>query len=133
MEKQVPARLTTRDARRFGLTVGGAFLLLSLISRRRGHDLAPLVLAGLGGALALAGIAFPRLLGAVYRGWMAIGQLLSKVTTPIFMALVYFVAITPMGLVMRAFGRHPLRVAADNGSFWVKHESSSDSSMTRQF
>lgn len=131
--KQVPTRLTTQELRRFGLTVGGAFLVLAAFSRWRGHDVAPLVLAGLGATLVLGGIVVPGLLGPVYQWWMGLARILSKVTTPIFMALVYFVAITPTGLVMRALGRNPLRARARNGSYWVQHQSSSDHSMTRQF
>ena len=131
--KQVPARLTTQERRRFGLTVGAAFLVLAGLSRWRGHDVAPLLLAALGAGLVLAGIVVPSLLGPVYRWWMALARILSKVTTPIFMGLVYFVAITPTGLVMRALGRNPLRARARNGSYWVQHQSSSNRSMTRQF
>lgn len=133
MADQVPARLTRGEGRRFGLTVGIAFLVLAAISLWRGHDTAPMILAGLGGLLVMAGLAIPSLLGPVFRGWMAFGLLLSKVTTPILMGLIYFVVITPMGLAMRAFGRHPLKATDRNGSFWVKHESSSNRSMTRQF
>jgi hypothetical protein len=131
--KQVPARLTIQERRRFGLTVGGAFLVLAALSRWRGHDVAPLVLAGLGAGLVLAGAIVPSLLGPVYLWWMALARILSKVTTPIFMGLVYFGAIMPTGLVMRALGRNPLRARARDGSYWVQHQSSSDHSMTRQF
>ncbi len=133
MEEHLPARLTPRDGRRFGLTVGLAFLLCAGISRWRGHDLAPLVLAGLGGALTLAGLVIPGYLGPVFRAWMAFGLLISKVTTPIFMGLLYFVAITPMGVVLRALGHKPLEAPATKGSYFMKHESSSNHSMTRQY
>ncbi|MFN2397237.1 MAG: SxtJ family membrane protein [Gemmatimonadaceae bacterium] len=133
MAHHVPTRLTPQEGRRFALTVGIAFLALAAISRWRGHDVVPWVLAGVGAGLALAGIVIPGLLGPVYRGWMAFGLLLSKVTTPIFMSLLYFVAITPLGLVMRVFGRNPLNSTAHKKSFWVQHESSSNKSMTRQF
>ncbi len=131
--QQVPARLTTQERRRFGLTVGGAFLVLAALSRWRGHDVAPLLLAGLGAGLVLAGIAVPSLLGPVYLWWMSLARILSKITTPIFMGLLYFVAITPIGLARRALGRNPLRAQARNDSFWAEHQSSSDHSMTRQF
>jgi hypothetical protein len=130
---QVPARLTPREGRRFGLTVGVAFLVLAGISRWRDHETAPVVLAAIGGVLTIAGLAIPAMLGPVFRAWMAFGLALSKVTTPMLMGLIYFVVITPMGLAMRAFGRHPLSARVSNGSFWVKHESSSQRSMSRQF
>ena len=133
MEDHVPARLTPQEGRRFGLTVGLTFLAVAGISRWRGHDVAPLVLAALGGTLTLAGLAIPGRLGPLFRAWMQVGLRLSKITTPIFMGAIYFVAMTPMGVARRTFGRSPLRTPATNGSYWMTHESSSDRSMTRQY
>src|SRR5262249_34271547 len=115
----IPARLTPAEARKFGVTVGGVALLFALISRWRGHDLTPLVLGSFGAALVLLGLVAPATLGPIYRGWMRLGLVLSKVTTPIFMAVVYFVVLTPTGWLMRAFGKHPLRPRAVDGSYWV--------------
>jgi len=133
MAHEVPARLTPAEGRRFGLTVGGVFLALAAVSRWRGHDLAPVVLAALGGTLVVAGAVIPAALAPVFRGWMALGLLLSRVTTPLFMGALYFLAIMPMGLVMRAFGRSPLRGRPKGSSYWMKHESASGHSMTRQY
>lgn len=133
MAHQVPARLTIRERRKFGLTVGIAFLVLASISRWRGHDVAPLILATVGGALVLTGIVLPQILGPVYRWWMALARVLSKVTTPIFMGLVYFLVLTPIGVLRRIFGKTPIQTTASNGSYWSQHQSSSEGSMTRQF
>ncbi len=133
MAQQVPARLTTGEKRRFSLLVGGVFLIISGISWWRGHDVAPLVLSGIGGALVLAGIVVPQLLGPVYRWWMALARVLSKVTTPLFMGIVYFVILTPMGALRRTFGSNPIKAKRRNESYWVAHQSSSEGSMTRQF
>jgi len=130
---QVPARLTAGEKRRFGLLVGGVFLIMSAISWWRGHDVAPFVLSGIGGALVLAGILVPQLLGPVYRWWMALARVLSKVTTPLFMGIVYFVILTPIGVLRRTFGSNPIRAKLRNGSYWMTHQSSSEGSMTRQF
>jgi hypothetical protein len=133
MAHDVPARLTPAEGRRFGLTVGGVFLALAAVSQWRGHDLAPVVMAGLGGTLVVAGAIIPAALSPVFRAWMAFGLLLSRVTTPLFMGAPYFLAITPMGLVMRAFGRSPLRGPTKGATYWMKHESASGHSMTRQY
>ena len=37
----------------------------------------------------------------VYRGWMRFGLLLSRVTTPLILGIVFFLVITPIGLVRR--------------------------------
>ena len=138
LAERIPARLTPAEGRKFGLTVGLAFSVLAGLSWWRGHDTAPLVLGALGGTLILAGIVIPGHLGPVYRAWMRFGLLLSKVTTPIFMGLVYFVVLTPMGLLMRLLGRNPLVQERVEDSFWVKRDpapgtASTPSSMTRQF
>jgi hypothetical protein len=131
----IPARLTPREGRKFGLTVGAAFLVLAAISRWRGHDIAPWVMGGLGGLLVAAGLLLPGRLTPVHRGWMRLGLALSKVTTPIFMGLVYFAVLTPTGLLIRLFGRNPLRAREVARSFWVVRsaEKNAPESLTRQF
>ncbi len=135
LAEAIPTRLTTAEGRKFGLTVGIAFLLLGGVSRWRGHDMVPLVLWSLGGALTLGGLLVPSLLGPVYRAWMKLALLLSKVTTPIFMGAVYFLVITPMGALMRLVGRNPLKRHAAGSGYWIAREPRSDQSesLRRQF
>jgi len=131
----IPARLTAREGRKFGLTVGIAFLVLAGLSLWRGHDRAPLILGGLGLLLALAGLLVPSHLGPVFRAWMGVAHALSRITTPIFMGLVYFVVLTPTGLLMRLFGKRPLRARPNGEGFWAAHDPRSNDagSLTRQF
>jgi Kef-type K+ transport system membrane component KefB len=63
----------------------------------------------LAAALALWGLLAPRSLRPVYRGWMRFGLLMSRVTTPLILGLVFFVLFVPTGLMMRLFGRDPMR------------------------
>ena len=118
METGIQARLTPREGRRFGLLVGGVLLLGGAISRWRGHTVAPVALWSLGGLLVAGGLIFPTLLAPVHRAWMGLARLLSKVTTPIFMALIYFVVLAPVGLVRRLFGYNSL-VRPRGRTFWV--------------
>ena len=39
---------------------------------------------------------------------MRFGAVMNKVTTPLILSIIYFVLITPLGLVMRVFGSDPL-------------------------
>lgn len=135
MANRVPARLTRREGRKFGLTVGVAFVVLAALSWWRGHVLPPIVLGTLGALLLLAGLALPAHLGPVQKAWMAMARGISKVTTPVFMGLVYFGVITPTGLAMRALGKHPLRRAEVDGGFWTTREAGArrSQSMERQF
>ena len=121
---------TARDGRRFGLTVGIAFLVLAAIVVWRGHAGPARGMAVLGGALAVSGLVIPRALRPVDAAWMKLAELLSKVTTPIFMGIVYYLVFTPVGLVRRALGAKPM-TAQGSGSVWQKHVPHSD--LTRQF
>ena len=66
------------------------------------------------------------------RGWGS-ARVISKVTTPIFMGVVFFVVITPIAVVMRLFGRHPLVHSERNGSYWVTRATDVRNDMERQF
>ena len=59
--------------------------------------------------LAIWAIAHPTSLNPVYRGWMRIGMLVGKVTTPIVLALAFVIAILPGAIVMRVIGKDPMR------------------------
>lgn len=59
-------------------------------------------------ALVLPGLAAPNALRPVYRVWMRFGLLMSRITTPVIMAVVFYLVITPMGLVMRLLGKDTL-------------------------
>jgi len=135
LEAGIPARLTPAEGRKFGLTVGGAFLVIGTILQWRGRATASMVCLAGGGVLALAGLAVPGNLGPVYRGWMSLARVLSRVTTPIFMGVVYFVVIAPIGLLMRLFGKNPLVHRSVNDSYWHRREPHSDpaSTMRHQF
>ena len=116
---KTPAGNRQREARRFGLVVGGILLAIGLW---------PLVVRGaalrhwavlLGGVLALLAVARPVLLMPLQRGWMWVGHGLGWVNTRLLLAAVYFLLITPMGFLMRLVGRDPLdRRLGDRTSYW---------------
>jgi hypothetical protein len=121
--------------RKFGLTVGTAFLVLMGIMIWRGHETPATVAAALGGALIFVGVIAPRLLRPVEWAWMAMAHAISKVTTPLFMGIVYFTIVTLIGILVRLFGRNPIEPHCDGGSYWVsrKHDAVPTGGMERQF
>ena len=118
METGVPARLTPAEGRKFGLLVGGVFLLLGVLLWRRTHVTAGWVAGGLGIALLLGGLAVPAQLGPVYRAWMGLAKVISKVTTPIVMSVIFFLVLTPAGFLVRLFGHRPLARAGESPTYW---------------
>ena len=136
MEAGIPARLSPAEGRKFALTVGIAFLLFGGIATWREHPTIAAVMFAAGTVFVLAGLFVPSRLGPVQRGWMRMALMISRVTTPVFMGIVYFLVITPTGLLMSAFGRKPLAPpeAPDRG-FWAvrRNEGGGRSDLQRQF
>jgi DMSO reductase anchor subunit len=134
MAGTVPARLTAAQGRRFAFTVGTAMLVLAGVLVWRGKRPVAIALATIGALLIVAGLAAPTHLGPVERAWYALAAAISKVTTPIVMGVLYFVVITPAGLLMRALGRNPLPRPAPGASAWVSRpENARRGDLERQF
>ena|SRR2546423_115400 len=125
---------TAAEGRHFGVAVGAVLLAAALISAIRNRPpVFVAVLGGVGALLLLAGLVIPGRLRLFYRGWMALAAVLSRVTTPVVMALMYFLMITPFGLVRRMFGRDRLFARSTASGFWVIRTSPRSRSMWRQF
>jgi len=112
---------TTRHLRKFGLTVGGIFLVLGTVSWLRDHDLAPKILWCVGTMLVVPGAVAPRALAGVERVWMRMAGVLGHVNARIILTLVFFLLMTPVGAVLRLF-RDPLNRKLGDGreSNWTK-------------
>jgi hypothetical protein len=85
---------------------------------RRSHLTAASIALVLAGALILGGLVAPTRLGPVYRGWMAFAVAISKVTTPVLMGAIYFLVLTPTGLLARLFGHRPLSRPRGAATYW---------------
>jgi Saxitoxin biosynthesis operon protein SxtJ len=127
-----PARLTAPEGRKFAFTLAAAFGGLAALLLWRERRIVATAFAGVAVAFAVAGLLLPGRLGPVYRAWMGLAHAISKVTTPIFLGVVYFLVITPIGLVRRTVGGNPLR-EYQGPSGWVDRQGSPRSDLTRQF
>ena len=109
-----------RTEREFGLIVGGIFLLLSAWWLYRGKfDDVREVATGLGAVLVILGLVFPRALYWPNKAWMALAEVLSYVSTRVILAIVFYLVITPIGLIKRLTGWDPLnRRASAAESYW---------------
>ncbi|MBT8099844.1 MAG: sxtJ [Gammaproteobacteria bacterium] len=104
--------LDRKGLREFGLVTGGMLVLIFGLLLPWLFDASfpvwPWVVLGVLAAIALA---IPEALRPVYYWWMRLALLLSKITTPIILGIVFFLVLTPMGLIMRLFGNDPMRRA----------------------
>lgn len=101
--------LDRKGLRHFGLTTGGivaglfGIVVPWLIGRS--WPLWPWVVFAVLGALALIA---PMALNVIYKVWMRFGLLASRVTTPLILGIVFFLVITPVGIVRQMMKRDAL-------------------------
>ncbi len=107
----------------FGLVFAGAFSVLALWPMVHGGAIRlwAILLAAVFLVLALA---VPRALSRLNRLWMRLGLLMGRVVSPVAIGIVYYLTVVPTGLIMRALGKHPMRLGFDKElpSYWIKRE-----------
>jgi len=69
------------------------------------------------------GLLLPMSLRHVFTWWMRFGHLISRVTTPLILGILFYLVITPVGLIRRIMGKDSMRRNVDNGSDSYKVES----------
>ena len=117
--------LRMASERSFGLTLAGVAALMGALGLKHGRASAPYWLAA---AAVLAGGALvkPAALKPLNRAWTQLGLLLQKIVQPVMLAVIFFVAVTPMALLLRAFGKDVLGLKLDSAckSYWKPRETS---------
>jgi len=107
--------------RSFGLVMAAFFALVAVLPALRGPISS---IRWWAAALAAAFLALALLwsegLRPLNRLWLKLGLLLSKIISPIVLALLFCAIVTPVGLLMRALGKDPLRLRRQGAaSYWI--------------
>ena len=134
MSHEIPI-LDRGGLRQFGLTTGAIAAALFGIAFPLLLDIAwPIWPWVVFAVLAIWAIIAPASLRPVYRGWMRFGMLLSKITTPIILTLLFLVAILPGSLLMRLFRKDPMRRSFDeSASYRIKAKQPSVKNLERPY
>ena len=119
---------TTRDGRRFAFSVGIVLLLIAGIAAHKDHRSIGIVLATLAALLITGGAVMPARLGPIHRAWMRMALLISKVTTPVILSILWFLVITPFSLLARSLRRHSITATG-----WIRREAAGRSDLRRHF
>lgn len=109
----------------FGLVFCSAFAILAvfpLLHRKPLRVWALLVSA----TFLILGLLGPSILHPLNLLWTRFARLISKITTPLIMGLLFFVVFVPAALVARATGKVQLRVKSDPHAetYWVPKQPS---------
>lgn len=117
-------RATTKEARKFGLTIGLFLLALSGFLFWKGRPSSQAV-ALAGGAFALLGLAAPILLKPIYKVWMTFAVVMGFIMTRVILSVLFYAIFTPVSVVARLLGRDLLGERLDDGAatYWVRRPS----------
>ena len=131
----MPNEITRKQLRSFGFTVGGIFALIGLwplVIRAEDPRWWAMVVAG---CLLVPAVVFPKSLTWVYKGWMALGHVLGWINTRIILGFIFYVIVTPIGIVRRWLGKDPMgrRLRPDLDSYRVTRTRRPASHLTRQY
>lgn len=96
--KQAPTPVQQRD------TVFAILLILLIVFFFTGERVALYVLAG----VLVLGMTVPRLFSGPARLWFGFSHLLGAVMSKILMGVLFFLLVTPIGLIRRCFGKDAL-------------------------
>ena len=81
----------------------------------------------------ILGLKNSNILSPLNKIWFKFGILLGKIVSPIVMGVIYFLVVTPTGLLMRLFGKDILNLKFNNEkSYWIEKKEPK-SKMKNQF
>ena len=94
----------------------------------RADSMLAILLTTVGLASLLLGFTRPGWLRPLYIGWMTVTFPLSWIIAHLLVVIIYFVVITPIGMVMRFTGHDPLARQFDREaqSYWIPRRHDSD-------
>ena len=119
-----------KELRTFGLCAL-AFLALAgwIVFRRSGSVPVGASVAGVGLLLAGLGLTVPQALRPVWVVLMVVNYPIGWVITHVVMAIIFYLVVTPVGVIMRLTGRDPMERAFDRSakSYWKPRRTDSGS------
>jgi hypothetical protein len=124
-----------KDVQKFGLLFSAVGTVIAGITYFRHGDTWPVFLALAVFFLIASRFAVP-LLRPLYIVWMKFAFILGWVNTRIILGIAFFLVLTPIGVLMRVFGRNPvdIHLERDRESYWIRRDSPYDPRQSdRQF
>jgi hypothetical protein len=117
-------KIKVSSDRAFGRVMATVFILLGLAPLLHAPHAVRRWTIGLGIAFAIFAQWWTPPLAPLNRIWQRLGLLLHKLVSPIVLALLFYLTVLPVGLLMRAVGKDPLRLRADPAarSYWILRE-----------
>ena len=116
----------------FGLVFFIFFLIVSLYPLVNGEDIRKWSLV-FSIIFLVLGLTNSKILNPLNKLWFKFGILLGKFISPLIMGMIFFLVVTPIGLLMRLFGKDILNLKFNNkATYWIE-KNGPKSKMRNQF
>lgn len=115
----------------FGITFSAVFLIIALWPLLDGLNLRIWSLIT-SAVFVMISFTFPNVFTYLNLWWIKLGYFLGKIISPIVMGIVFFIIVTPIGLLLRLFGKDILRLKRNKNSYWINRDYKIQS-MKKQF
>tara|TARA_B100000575_G_scaffold153457_1_gene122453 strand:- start:145 stop:528 length:384 start_codon:yes stop_codon:yes gene_type:complete len=118
--------------RSFGIVFFIVFLLISLYPLINSQDIRLWSLL-ISLVFLFLGLINSKILNPLNKLWFKLGMFLGKIISPIVMGIIFFLVVTPIGLIMRILGKDLLNLKYDKKqSYWIE-KNGPKSKMKNQF
>ena len=107
------------DLRKFGITIGVILLIIAGFLFWKEKESFQILLT-FGVTLCILGIVIPFILKPIYWVWMIFATILGWIMTRVILSLLFYIIFTPIGLILRFFGKQFLELRWDKSkeSYW---------------
>ena len=107
------------DLRKFGITIGVILLIIAGFLFWKEKESFQILLT-FGVTLCILGIVIPFILKPIYWVWMIFATILGWIMTRVILSLLFYIIVTPIGLIPRFFGKQFLELRWDKSkeSYW---------------
>ena len=106
--------------RSFGIVFFIVFLIIGIYPILNGEEIRDWSLI-ISIIFLVLGILNSKVLTPLNKIWFKFGIFLGKIISPLVMAIIFFLVVTPIGLLMRFFGKDVLNLKFNNDkSYWVE-------------
>ena len=107
------------DLRKFGITIGILLMIIAGILFWKEKESFQIFLT-IGAVLCVFSIVIPIALKPIYWIWMIFATILGWIMTRVILSILFYVIITPIGLISRLFGKQFLELKWNekNSTYW---------------
>ena len=124
--------IKTSSNKSFGIVFFIVFILISLYPLLNGQEIRLWALI-ISAVFLILGLLKSKLLTPLNKLWFRFGIFLGKIISPIIMGFIFFLVVTPIGLIMRLLGKDVLNLKYNKErSYWIEKDGPK-SKMKNQF